>query len=164
MSGISALIKETSQRPLTLSATRGDSEKTQSVNQEGFQDGVVVKNLPARVGTARDMGLIPGVGRSPGGGNGYPLQYSCLEDSMDRRARQATVQATTKQLRTLNIYSYKHVNICVCAYIHMYVYIYIYIYNFYMYICMCICMYIYKFFSCLKGCQFKYLPECQKRN
>ena len=102
MSGISALIKETSQRPLTLSATRGDSEKTQSVNQEGFQDGVVVKNLPARVGTARDLSLIPGLGRSPGGGNGYLLQYSCLEDSMDRRARQATVQGVAKETQLSN--------------------------------------------------------------
>ena len=49
----------------------------------------MVKNLPAREGDAedaRDMGLIPGSGRSPGAGNGNLLQYSCLEDSMDRGA------------------------------------------------------------------------------
>ena len=40
--------------------------------------GKVVKNLPASAGDARDVGLIPGSGRSPGGGNGNPLQYSCL--------------------------------------------------------------------------------------
>ena len=43
----------------------------------------MVKNLPANAG---DMGLIPGLGKSPGEGNGNPLQYSCLEDSMDRGA------------------------------------------------------------------------------
>ena len=45
---------------------------------------VVVKNLPANAGDARNLGLIPGSGRSPGGGNGNALQYSCLENSMDR--------------------------------------------------------------------------------
>ena len=45
---------------------------------------LVVKNLPANAGDIRDMGLIPGSGRSPGGGHGNPLQYSCLEDHMDR--------------------------------------------------------------------------------
>ena len=44
----------------------------------------MVKNLPASAGDIRDMGLIPGSGRSPGGGHGNPLQYSCLEDRMDR--------------------------------------------------------------------------------
>ena len=44
----------------------------------------MVKNLPANAGDIRDMGLIPGSGRSPGGGHGNPLQYSCLEDRMDR--------------------------------------------------------------------------------
>ena len=45
---------------------------------------LVVKNLPANVGGIRDVGLIPGSGRSPGGGNGTPLKYSCLENSMSR--------------------------------------------------------------------------------
>ena len=44
----------------------------------------VVKNLPASVGDARDMGSIPGLGRSPGVGHGNALQYSCLENSMGR--------------------------------------------------------------------------------
>ena len=48
----------------------------------------IVKNLPA---TQKTRVLIPGLGRSPGEGNGYPLQYSCLENSMDRGAWQATV-------------------------------------------------------------------------
>ena len=43
-----------------------------------------------------DLGSIPGLGRSPGEGNGYPLQYSCLENSIDRGARQATVQGLAK--------------------------------------------------------------------
>ena len=46
----------------------------------------MVKNLPANAGNARDMGLIPGFGRPPAVGNGNPLQYSCLENSMDRGA------------------------------------------------------------------------------
>ena len=51
----------------------------------------MVKNLPANAGDIRHMGLIPGSGRSPGEGNGNPLQYSCLENSTDRGAWWATV-------------------------------------------------------------------------
>ena len=47
--------------------------------------GTLVKNPPANVGDTRDVGSVPGSGRSPGVGNGKPLQYSCLENSMDRR-------------------------------------------------------------------------------
>ena len=50
----------------------------------GFPGGSVVKNTPAIAGDARDMGLIHGLGRSPGEGNGNPLQYSCLENPTDR--------------------------------------------------------------------------------
>ena len=49
-----------------------------------FPDGVVVKNPPANTGDERDSGSIPGSGRSPGAGSGNLLQYSCLENSMDR--------------------------------------------------------------------------------
>ena len=49
---------------------------------------LVVKNLPANAEDVRDMGLIPGLGRSPGGGRGSPLQYSCLENPMGRGAWQ----------------------------------------------------------------------------
>ena len=52
---------------------------------------LVVKNLPANVGDIRDPGLIPASGRSPGGGNGNPLQYSCLENPVDRRVWQFIV-------------------------------------------------------------------------
>ena len=48
----------------------------------------MVKNLPANAEDVRDMGLIPGLGRSPGGGRGSPLQYSCLENPMGRGAWQ----------------------------------------------------------------------------
>ena len=44
----------------------------------------VLKNLPTKAGDTRDASLIPGSGRSPGGGRGNPLQYSCLEKSMER--------------------------------------------------------------------------------
>ena len=46
----------------------------------------MVKILPANAGDARDVDSIPGLGRSPGVGNGNPLQYSCMKDSMDRGA------------------------------------------------------------------------------
>ena len=52
---------------------------------------LVVKNLPANAEDARDMGLTPGSGRSPEGGHGNALQYSCLENPMDREAWWATV-------------------------------------------------------------------------
>ena len=55
----------------------------------------MVKNLPANV---RDAGLIPGSGRSPGEGNGNSLQYSCLENPMDREAWRATVHGVAKEL------------------------------------------------------------------
>ena len=45
---------------------------------------LVVKNLPSNSGDIRDVGTIPGMGKPPGVGNGNPLQYSCLENSMDR--------------------------------------------------------------------------------
>ena len=54
--------------------------------RNGFPGGTVAKNPPANAGDVRDAGSIPGLGRFPGGGNGNPLQYSCLEDSMDRVA------------------------------------------------------------------------------
>ena len=63
----------------------------------GFLGGSVLKYPPANAG---DMGSIPGFGRSAGGGNGNPLQYSCLENPMDRGAWQATVQGVTKESDT----------------------------------------------------------------
>ena len=57
---------------------------------------LVVKNLPGNAGDVRDRGSIPGLGRSPGGGHGNPLQYSCLENPMDRGAGGVTVHRVTK--------------------------------------------------------------------
>ena len=59
----------------------------------GFPDGSLVKNPLANAG---DMSLIPGLGRSPGAGNGNPLQCSCLENPMDRGAWWATVHRVEK--------------------------------------------------------------------
>ena len=56
----------------------------------------MVKNLPASAGDRRDMGSIPGLGRSLGGGHGNQLQHSCLENPMDRRAWQSTVHGVPK--------------------------------------------------------------------
>ena len=57
---------------------------------------LVVKNLPANAGDLRAAGSIPGSERSPGGGHGHPLQYSCLENPMDRGAWQATFYRVAK--------------------------------------------------------------------
>ena len=56
---------------------------------------LVVKNLPANAGEVRNADSFPGLGRSPGGGHGNPLQYSYLEIPVDRGARQATVHICT---------------------------------------------------------------------
>ena len=61
----------------------------------GFPNGTVIKNPPANVGDARDAGSVPGLGRSPGVGNGNPLQCSRLENSMDRGDWWATVHEHT---------------------------------------------------------------------
>ena len=76
-----------------------------------FPGGSVVKNLPDKAGA---MGLIPGLGRTPGEKNGNPLQYSCLGNLMDRGACQATVHGVaksqtqpSKQTTTTTICTYK---------------------------------------------------------
>ena len=63
--------------------------------------GSVVKNLPAK-GATGDMGSIPGLGRSPAGGNGNPLQYSCLENPMDTEAWWATAPGVAKSQTQLS--------------------------------------------------------------
>ena len=62
----------------------------------GFPGGPMVKNPQANAGDVRDVGSIPGLGRSPGGRNGTPLQYSCLENPMDRGAWWAPVLGAAK--------------------------------------------------------------------
>ena len=63
----------------------------------------MVKNPLANAGDIQDTGLIPGSGRSPGEGNGDPLQYSCLENPMDRGAWQVTVCGVTKRQTRLSV-------------------------------------------------------------
>ena len=62
----------------------------------------MLKKLPTDAGDARDASSIPGLGRSLGGGNGNPLQYSCLENRMDRGAWQATVHEFTESWTQLS--------------------------------------------------------------
>ena len=68
-----------------------------------YLEAQLVKYLPANAGDTRDVGLIPGSGRSPGGGNGNPLQYSCLENSVDRGAWWATVCVVAKSQTRLSL-------------------------------------------------------------
>ena len=75
----------------------------------------MVKNPPASAGDTGDVGSIPGLGRSPGEGNGSPLQYSSLENSVDRGAWWATVHVVTKELDMTEsayvlTYTYIHVH------------------------------------------------------
>ena len=60
------------------------------------QVALVLKNLPANAGDIRDVGSIPGLGRLPGGGHGNSLQYSCLENPMDREDWWATIHGVAK--------------------------------------------------------------------
>ena len=72
------------------------------------QVALVLKNPSANEGDIRDTGLIPGLGRSPGGGQDNPLQYSCLENPMDRGAWLARVHRVAKnetQLKGLSTYA-----------------------------------------------------------
>ena len=72
------------------------SSSSSNLVYRASQMSLMVKNLPANAGDIRDVGSIPGLGRSPGRGHGNPLQYSCLENPMDRGAWQATVLGVTK--------------------------------------------------------------------
>ena len=81
----------------------------------GFPGGRVVKNLPAM----QQTGSVPGSRRSPGGGNGNPLQYSCLDQLMDRGAWQATVPGVAKSRMWLSMHR-QHIDIfskwiCMCS-------------------------------------------------
>ena len=60
----------------------------------------MIKESACNAGDTGDLGSVPGLGRSPGEGNGNPLQYSCLENSMDRESWRATVHGTTIELDT----------------------------------------------------------------
>ena len=69
---------------------------------------LVVKNPPAHAGDIRDAGSVPGLGRSPGGGHGNPLQYSCLDNPMDRGTWRATVHGVAKSRTRLERLSMQH--------------------------------------------------------
>ena len=73
------------QRPEGDNRGQGGRQKSEGGNQ-GFPGGSVVKNLPVNAGDVGEADLIPSLGRSPGVGNGNPLQYSCPENPMDRGA------------------------------------------------------------------------------
>ena len=92
----------------------------------GFPGGSVVKNPPAKTGDAGDMGLIPGLGRFPGG-NGNPLQYSCLENPLDRGVWKATVHEVSKSWTWLSDWAYTHMYICmgVCLYLTSFFFIWL---------------------------------------
>ena len=68
----------------------------------------MIKNLPANTGDTGDLALIPGLGRSTGGGNGNPLQYSCVENPMDREAWRATVRGVAKSQTQLSRHMQLH--------------------------------------------------------
>ena len=74
----------------------------------GFPGGPVVKNLQANAGDVRDVDSIPGLGRSPGGGNGIPLQYSCLENAVHRGAWQVTVHRVAELDTPETTYTHTH--------------------------------------------------------
>ena len=77
-----------------------------------FQVAQVVKNPPASAGDAGDLGSIPGAGRPPRGGNGHPLQYSCLGNPMDRGAWRTAVHGVTKSQTRLSTHTHTGVPNC----------------------------------------------------
>ena len=99
----------------------------------GSPGSTVVKNQSANAGGARDVGLMPGSGRSPGEGNGNPLQYSCLENSMDRGAWWVTVHGVAKSntsLKSLStmhtqiyVYTFMHTHTCIFMHAHMHTHV-----------------------------------------
>ena len=79
----------------------------------------MVKNLPDNATDARDMGSNPGSGSSPGGGQGNPLQYSCLENSMERGAWRATGHGVTKSQTWLSACTHAHTHTHTHNHTHM---------------------------------------------
>ena len=73
-----------------------DWETEHIISIRAYQVALVVKNPPAKAGDVRNVGLIPGSGRSPGGGHGNTFQYSCLENAMDRGVWSAIVLGVAK--------------------------------------------------------------------
>ena len=75
-------------------------------HDEGKTDSLVAQKIKASAHNAGDLGSIPGLGRSPGEGNGNPLQYSCLENPMDRGAWRTTVHRVAKSRTQLNDFTF----------------------------------------------------------
>ena len=98
----------------------------------GFLGDTSGKECTCQCGRHRDTGSIPGLGRSPGGGYGNPLQYSCLENPMDRRALWSTVYRVAESRTQLKQWStHTAEKRCMCVYVQMYIkdkYIYLFIY------------------------------------
>ena len=84
----------------------------ESLLTKGSQVALVVRNPPANAGAARDAGLLPGWGRFPGGGIGNSLQYSCLENPMDRGAWQATIHEVAQSYTTERLGIYPMEEVC----------------------------------------------------
>ena len=82
---------------------------------KGFPGGSVIKNVPANAGAAGNAGSIPGLGRSPGEGTDNLLQYSCLENSMDRGAWWATVHGVTENWTRLSDWALTHYKVTASA-------------------------------------------------
>ena len=80
----------------------GSFKRTVPLDILGFPSDSVVKNPPAIAGDTGDGGSVPRLGRSPGGGHGNPLQYSCLENPLDRGACQSEVCKVTKNWTQLS--------------------------------------------------------------
>ena len=78
------------------------------VSQTGFPGGSAGKESAFNAGAKGEVGSIPGLGRSPGGRNGNPLQYSCLENPMDRETWQATVLKGCKESDMTEVTEYTH--------------------------------------------------------
>ena len=94
----------------TIHGVAKELDMTERLILSGFPDGLDCKESACNVW---DTGSIPGSGRFPGGGNGYPLQYSCLENSMDRGGWWATVCGVTKSqtwLKQLSKQAFKKIN------------------------------------------------------
>ena len=79
----------------------------------GFSGGASGKEPACNTGHVRDKGSVPGSRRSPGGGNGNPLQYSCLENPMDKGAWRVTVHGVLKTLTWLKPVSTQHTHMCI---------------------------------------------------
>jgi len=123
-------------------------------DRKGFWGGTVVKNLPANARDARYVGSVPGSGRSPGIGNGYPLQYSCLENFIDRGAWWATTHGSPRVRHDWNTHTHTHTHtrefqkIC-CYYIFKFSNFYLFLFcNSYLFanFCNCFCYWFLKHF------------------